>query len=69
MPLFVLTWDHMCQQLGMRLSECILKLEDTWAANRARWWVVAIKSRFGEVELSQPPVGQFVVQEFDSIRH
>ena len=56
--------DHLCQQLGMRLSECILKLEDTWAANRARWWVVAVNSRFGEIQLPQiPGLGKFVVQD------
>ena len=56
--------DHMCQQLGMRLSECILKLEDTWAANRARWWVVAVNSRFGDIQLPQiPGLGKFVVQD------
>ena len=55
--------NHMCQQLGMKLSECTMHLENTWAANRARWWVVAINSRFGEIELPQPPLGRFVVQD------
>ena len=33
----------LAQVLGYNLVDCELKLEDTWAANRHRWWVVACK--------------------------
>lgn len=56
--------QHLCQQLGMKLSECVLNLEETWAANRSRWWVVAVRSQFGEVPLPpMPGPGKFVVQD------
>lgn len=56
--------DHLCTQLGMQLSEGVLQLEHTWASNRARWWVVAVSSQFGEIPLPPlPGLGKFLVQD------
>ena len=41
-------------ELGFQVSDCHLKLQDVWAANRHRWWLVATKPEFGRVVI--PPV-------------
>ena len=56
--------DHMCSLLGLKMSECTLQLEETWAANRARWWVVITNPQFGEIAVPPlPGPGRFVVQD------
>ncbi len=55
--------EHVCQRLGMKLSECVLQLEDTWASNLSRWWVVATNLQFGVIPLpALPGPGRFVVR-------
>ncbi len=38
--------NALAQELGYHIVECQLKLEETWAACRHRWWVVACHPNF-----------------------
>lgn len=39
------------QQLGYKVVQCTLKLEDVWSAFRYRWWVLATHPAIGEVKI------------------
>ena len=38
-------------QLGLYVSDCLLKLEDVWAARRHRWWMIATHPCIGPVSI------------------
>ena len=42
-------------QLGYKVSDLTLRLEDNWAAKRMRWWVVAVHPCFGPVTVPAWP--------------
>lgn len=42
-------------QLGYRIVQCTMKLEDVWAAHRFRWWVVATHPLLGEISIPAFP--------------
>ena len=52
---FVRAQVQMLETLGYSLSEVSLKLEDQWAARRYRWWLVAMHSSIGAVQLPEWP--------------
>ena len=43
------------QDLGYHLTEVTLRLEDTWAARRFRWWLVATHPSLGKVSIPDWP--------------
>ena len=43
------------EQLGYRVSDLTLRLEDNWAARRSRWWVVAVHPCFTSVCVPEWP--------------
>lgn len=42
-------------QLGYRVSDLTLRLEDNWAAKRMRWWVVAVHPSFHTICVPEWP--------------
>eukprot|EP00438_Fugacium_kawagutii_P034754 Skav221193 [mRNA] locus=scaffold3557:101113:110462:+ [translate_table: standard] len=46
--------DALHHELGFHIQDCALKLEDMWASNRYRWWVVASHPCIGPVHLPTP---------------
>ena len=42
--------------LGYHITDCVLRLEDTWVSNRFRWWMVASHPAIGPIML--PPMPQ-----------
>eukprot|EP00435_Cladocopium_sp_Y103_P046929 s615_g13.t1 len=51
----------LCTILGYHVVECNLKLEDTWAACRHRWWMVATHPNLGPVSIPPFPKGSPLV--------
>ena len=49
--------------LGYHLVDCQLKLEDTWAANRHRWWVVASKRPLRIPEIPDMPFRSLSIRD------
>lgn len=49
--LFVRQHLHALEKLGYRVLDCVLQLEQEWAAHRLRWWVVAFHPRLAISEL------------------
>ena len=55
--LFVQQHLHALEKLGYRVVDCVLQLEQEWAAHRLRWWVVACHPQLAITELPVFPGG------------
>lgn len=49
------------ETLGFYITECTFKLEEVWAANRYRWWLIASHPSLGGVKVPTYPVGSSLV--------
>ena len=48
-------------QLGYKVVNCTMKLEEVWSAQRYRWWLLATHSRLGRVIIPEFPKGSTLV--------
>jgi hypothetical protein len=48
-------------QLGFKVVDCTMKLEEVWSAMRYRWWVVATHPRLGRIIVPPYPKGSTLV--------
>ena len=48
-------------QLGYKVVNCTMKLEEVWSAQRYRWWLLATHSRLGRVIIPAFPKGSTLV--------
>eukprot|EP00438_Fugacium_kawagutii_P028786 Skav211401 [mRNA] locus=scaffold1528:102492:105500:- [translate_table: standard] len=56
--------DALQRELGYHVVDCSLKLENMWASNRHRWWVIATHPSLGPVHMPQPAgVSNMVVRD------
>lgn len=55
--------NALVQQLGYRITETQLKLEETWTACRHRWWVIACHPNFRVEPVPPMPLSRLVVRD------